>query len=347
MNELAKTKSKNNLPGKTSTKHLYAPKTAGRLMVSAREMPVVSPRETFAEIRHRLIVESERYVNLNYIYVTDREHHLIGVFSIKEFFHHLKKDGQRTAAAIMEKKLVSVRQNTHQERVALLALKHSIKAMPVTDQRGVLLGVVPFDVILEILDQEAVEDFLAMGGVYHRGEIDNLLRTPIKLSIKHRLPWLILGLLGGLFAAGIIGGFEELLAKHLILAAFIPLIVYMAGAVSAQTVTFIIRDLALNPAMKFIKYFTKQLTVVSVIGVIVAGLLWFITFVLYGNLALSFVLGSALFFAIVSSVFSGLVVPYLFSKFKSDPANASGPMATIIQDVLSIVIYFVVASLVL
>lgn len=314
-------------------------------MVEKKKVPAVPIRTTLVQVKELLIAKSRDYETINYIYVTDKENHLQGIFSIKEFLEH-QKDKEKVDD-IMKKEIVSVRAHTHQERAALLALQHNIKAVPVVDKENVFLGIIPFDVILKILDKEAVEDMLRLGGIYHKGSFDDLIRLPVLQSIKHRLPWLLIGLLGGLLAAGIIGGFEETLSQNLILAAFIPLIVYMADAVGTQMEAFIIRDLAVNPTLSFLKYFLKQISAVSLIGIVTSVFLSLISFALYGNALISIVLGISLFFAIISSVFSGLIIPYLFGKLKLDPANASGPIATIIQDVFSVLVYFVVASLIL
>ena len=188
---------------------------------------------------------------------------------------------------------------------------------------------------------------MRFGGIYYKGTFDNLTNLSILQSIKHRIPWLIIGLSGGLIAASIVKAFETTLSQNIILVAFIPLIVYMADAVGAQMQAFIIRDLAINRNLNFLKYITKQTGVVFIIGLIMSSALTGITYLIYGNGLISAVLGIALFIATISSMITGLVIPYLLSKIKFDPANASGPIATIIQDIISVLIYFLVATLLL
>jgi magnesium transporter len=231
--------------------------------------------------------------------------------------------------------------------VAYLALKHNIKSVPVVDKENVFLGIVPYDTILKTMHAEGIENVLRFGGVYNHGSFDDIFSLPILVSLKHRLPWLILGLLGGIATAAIVGSFEEVLSKNIILAAFIPLIVYMADAVGTQMEAFIIRDLAINPELKLLKYLLRQGLIVVLIGVLVSAIMYGISLFLYHDPNVSFVLVTALFCAIISSLVTGLVIPYAFEKFNLDPANASGPVATIIQDLLSIVIYFAIASLIL
>ena len=323
----------------------YPPETAGRLMLDRSSVPYVQKGTTLPRLRELLDAKSSTYETINYIYVVDAKSRLKGVISIKEFYEHQHE--HLRVDDIMAHDVLSIRAHTHQERAALLALKHNLKAVPVVDQNDTFLGVIPSDTILKVLDKETVEDILHFGGIYHKGSFDDLLTLSTFQSIKHRIPWLLIGLSGGVMAAGIINGFKETLSQNIILAAFIPLIVYMADAVGTQTEAFIIRDLAVNPGLNFTKYFFKQVSVVLLIGIISSIILSLFTYVIYGNGSVSIVLAIALFVAIVSSVLTGMLVPYIFVKIKLDPANAAGPIATIIQDVLSVLVYFIIASVML
>jgi len=181
---------------------------------------------------------------LNYIYIIDRERKLAGVLSLKDVF---QKSEESKIENLMAKDVIKARPHTDQERVAILALRHNLKSVPVVDKRDIFLGVVPSDVILEILHSENVEDILRFAGISKRGAtLNETLQAPVSVLTKIRLPWLIFGLFGGLFAAQIVTFFEGSLRIHFVLAAFIPLIVYMADAVSVQAQTLFIRSLALD-----------------------------------------------------------------------------------------------------
>lgn len=173
---------------------------------------------------------------------------------------------------------------------------------------------------------------------------DDAIHITIWKALKHRLPWLIIGLFGGVFSASIIEGFEKIIQENIVLAAFIPLIVYMADAVGTQMESFIIRDTALHPRMHFGKYLIKQLIIISIIGIILSLGLFLFALNQYESIQIATTLGLSLLFAIVSSVITGLLIPHLFEKLNIDPANVSGPLATIIQDLMSISIYFIIAS---
>jgi magnesium transporter len=168
--------------------------------------------------------------------------------------------------------------------------------------------------------------------------LDDVLKIPVGRAVMHRLPWLLIGLGGGVFAARIVEGFQATLSENLFLASFIPLIVYMSDAVGTQMEAFAIRDLAIKSHLHFIKYFIKQFLVVSVIGVILSTTLLLISLLTSQELQVGLVL------SIMSSLATGLLVPYIFARINFDPANASGPIATIIQDLLSVSVYFAIAN---
>ncbi len=238
--------------------------------------------------------------------------------------------------------------STDPEEIAYLAMKHGIKAVPLVDGDHKLIGVIPHDGITHIIHKELREDILRLAGVHHEsGSIDNVMEIPIITVIRHRLPWLIIGTLGGLLIAQIIGRFEGTLRDNIILAAFIPLIVYIADAVGTQLEAFVIRDFALFRKINFRRYFSRQLIVVLGLAVLLGVIIALTGWLLYQRGDVAIVLGLAVAGATLSSIFSGLLIPYLFRLLAVDPANASGPLGTIIQDSLSVVIYLMIASSIL
>jgi magnesium transporter len=318
----------------------YPSESAGRAMTA--HVPVAAPEATIADLEKMLLKRAKEFESIQYVYLKNRSGRLMGVISIKELFQQQKS---LPVAQFMATDLVTVRPHADQERVVHLALAHNLKAVPVVDKNGAFLGAVLSDTLLQTLYREVSEDMLRLAGI-KRSEamFDNVLKIPLTRSLEHRLPWLLLGLLGGLLAAVIISRFEHTLAQNLVLAAFIPLMVYMADAVGTQMEAFIIRDLAVNPGLNFLTYLLRHFLVTVLIGCITTALLVIISWFLYGNLKIGLVLGLSLFFAITSSVLTGLCVPYMFGRLRLDPANASGPVATIIQDLLSVTIFFLVAS---
>jgi magnesium transporter len=323
-------------------------RSAGREMI--HDVPVARAGQTVAQVKAMIQTHIRKFSTIIYVYVVDDENHLIGLLSIRELFE--QKPSAEIRSVCTRRNLVSVHPWHPRERIAYLALARNLKAVPVIDKAGELLGVVPPDALLRILHVEMHEDQLHMAGIHHRGVhheqmFDNILKISVWRSLLHRFPWLLLGLGGGLLAAGVIGFFEETLHKTLLLAAFIPLIVYMSDAVGTQMEAFIIRDLAMDRKLRFGAYFLRQFLIVAALGIAFGALLFVSAGLFYGDIRLAGVISFSLFAAIVSSVFTGLIVPYLFSRIRFDPANASGPTATIIQDLLSVIIYFSVATLLL
>lgn len=310
----------------------------------SRKVPVASESVSIGDVEKVLRKDASQFDSISYVYVVGKKNVLRGVISVREVFTARKRT---KVADLLKAELVSVRPYTDQERVAMLALSRGIKGVPVIDSSGVFLGAVTGDAILRILNEEAKEDILRFGGVLPHPGYDSVLHTPFVTSLVNRLPWLFFGLAGGIAAAGIVNMFESIIAQHIILAAFIPLIVYMSDAVGAQMQAFIIRDLAAVRKWKFITYFMRQARVVITSGMLLSLALFLVSMLLYRDLRVSVVLGTALFVAILSSLVTGLAVPYLFFKFRFDPANASGPVGTIIQDIVSVSLYLLVALVLL
>jgi len=326
----------------TSETH-WPRKTVGHHMT--KNVPTIHASATLGDVRKMLEKQVQEFETVNYMYVLDAKKRLTGILSIKDVFR--LQASLRVGNVCRTDHLITIHPSEHQERAAYISLKHNIKAVPVVDEHHVFLGVLSSDVILHILYHETHEDLLRLAGVLHnqaKNFFDNVLTLPFLTSIRHRIPWLFIGLMGGLVASVVIGEFEAILREHIILASFLPLIVYMSGAVSSQMVTFLVRDIAINQTIPIVRYFMKQFVVAFIIAGVFSILLFIGSSILHDNSHISATLSISLFIAMLSSVASGLVVPLTFHKLHVDPANASGPVATIIQDLLSIVIYFSIAT---
>lgn len=318
-------------------------KDAGRLMIT--NVPVIRPEATIAEAENLLLGKTGDFESINYIYVTDKDDKLLGIVSIKEIFRSPKN---AKVLELSQKNLVSARYHTHQERVALLAVKHNLKAIPVIDAQNRFLGVISSDTILNILHEEHIEDLMRLAGVHSFKDSErNIINAPTMLYVKKRLPWLILGLLGGMIAAGVVSFFENAIRTELLLAAFIPLIVYMADAVGTQTEMIYIRSLALEHELDMKKYFTREVKAGLIIGLILGLLVSLLAYFWNGSFVIGLILGISIFVTNMVAVLTAMFLPWVFSKFKLDPAFGSGPFATVVQDILSLVVYFVVAQILL
>ncbi len=166
-------------------------------------------------------------------------------------------------------------------------------------------------------------------------------------EVKTRVTWLLIGLALSLGIAEIIKGFEATLQQNLVLASFIPLVVYISDAVGTQMEAIIIRSLHTKGKFNFAKFFWQQAIIVSMVAIIIGIVAAGMVAILNDSTVLGVVVGVALFFGTLSSLITGSVLPYVFWRMHSDPAEASGPVATVIQDFISVVIFFVIAQLLL
>ena len=172
----------------------YPHKTAGSLMSSTNEVPVVKLGSSLQEVEKLLEANAKKYVSIDYIYVVDNQQKLKGIFSIKECFSHKKES---LVDDIMQKHIIAAKPHTHQENVGLQALTHGLKQVPVVEESGVFLGVIQYDVIMKVLDREAVENALRASGISGKDAYDNLSNMTLGVA-EISLPWLLIGLIGGL-----------------------------------------------------------------------------------------------------------------------------------------------------
>lgn len=304
-------------------------------------VPIALFHQNVEDVKKMFHEHIGEYQETDYIYLLNDQHHLVGVVSLRELF--LAPSGVKVGE-LSRRNIVTVRPEVDQETAAYLAFRNDLKAVPVVDRHHLFLGSIPPRAIHRILARELHEDLLRMVGIHPDAARESVLTIPILRSFIHRTPWLLIGMVGGLLSARIIGVFETTLSEHLVLASFIPLIVYMSDAVGTQMEAFIIRDLAVVEHLPFPRYLLRQFLVVTLLASCISGVIYFLFIVFSDDILVAAILAISLFVAILSSVFTGLLIPYAFSRLNLDPADASGPVATILQDVISVSIYFAVAS---
>jgi magnesium transporter len=316
---------------------------AQEYVVSA--VPTAKPDETIGHAETRLISESKSLETINYVYVVEDDGALVGVFSIKELFRQPKTAHARD---IMHREPLTVYPKTHQARVAQIAIKHGIKAVPVVDKRHHLMGVVPSDAIFKILQQEHTTNFLRMAGV-HVPRIDgaDLSRMPIFSLFRRRFPWLVVGLLGGMGAAFVVEYFERASVSEVLIVAFIPAVVYIADAVGSQTQTIFIRALALEEKLDVRLYAWREARVGMLLALSLGLIAGSLVFLRWQTGAVGLVIATSFFVTILIAMTIAILLPLLFRKLKWDPAVASGPFATVIRDITTLVIYFTIAEKIL
>lgn len=308
------------------------------------KVPIFLSTIKVREVIEHITDKRHDFESVNYIYLVDNKK-LVGVCSVKEL---LKTTGDTTVSSIAQRKIITTHPHATLERAAILAIQHNIKAVPVVDREGVFLGVVGTDTILQTLHHEHTEDLLRIGGVeiLEQKHILEMVSDKARKLIRIRLPWLVLGLFGGFITTFVVSSFEETIARTVALTFFMPLVVYMSAAVGAQTQTLFIRASAIKK-MELSSYIVKEFFVdvilAIVLGVVLTGFAYFFT----GQSMIALTVGLAL---IVSIILAGLVaifIPWLLMHFKKDPAIGAGPFGTVIQDILSLMVYFLVAAVLL
>ncbi len=274
-----------------------------------------------------------------YIYVVDAEGKLQGILSLRQL---LMNAASKSLSSIMERDVVAVSPGTDQEEVAHIVSRYNIMAVPVVDHDGTMLGIVTVDDILDVVREEATEDFLQMVGA---GKDREILLKPVLQNALARLPWLLASWVGGVLAMSVIVSFQDELSRMIVLAGFIPVIIGMGGNIGTQSSTITIRGLATGRVnvTRVWSFISKQLRVGLILGVFFGLLLGLLAWLFYGTLGLGIVVALAICASMLISTSLGTVVPIILRRLDVDPAVATGPFVTTTTDVLGVLIYLLLA----
>jgi magnesium transporter len=305
-----------------------------------RDVPVFPRQVTAQEMRQALT--ARRFELVSHAAVCD-DGRLVGILRIEDL---LPASEGATAESIMDMEPPAVGPGLDQERVAWQAVKHGESALAVQDSSGRFVGFIPPQRLLEVLLWEHDEDISRLGGVLHRQTVARAAQEETTLRrLWHRLPWLFVGLAGALVAARIVERFENHLEHSLLLTMFLPGVIYLADAVGTQTETLVVRGLALG--LDFPRMLRKEILTGLGIGLVLAAVFFFGAWTMWSDARTIGVVALALFAAAAVASAVAMVLPWALDRFDVDPAFGSGPLATVIQDLLSIVIYFAVAGAIL
>lgn len=302
----------------------------------------VKKNQNVAEINDLLKKKSNLYEVMDYIYVTEGDRKLIGVFSIKDVFRF---NAKTPVEAFMQKKVITASAKTETERVAHIALRHGIKAIPIIENERII-GVVSSKNLIRILNQSSTKDSFHFAGIHKSHlEYESTMHVPIMESVVHRVPWLISGLIGMLAVAAFIGIFEHTLEETLILAFFIPVIVYVCGALCTQIETLLVRDLAvMGKDLKIKSYILKQGIISLVIALMISALLFLTIASFWQDRGIASIISLAAFLSLTLTTITSFTVILTIKKLGADPALGGGPFGTVISDSLSIIVYLLVAN---
>lgn len=307
--------------------------TAARHLVE--RVVLAHANDTVQQVLARL--PGQTFDVLDAVYVVDEEQHLLGLIRLREL---LPLPGDLRLCDVIHAHPPTTHLDEDQERLALLAIKHELAAVPVVDSEDRLLGVVPAQALLRILRREHMEDVHRLAGIHARqAQVQESFDASPVHRLRDRFPWLLVGLVGCMLATLVMAAFEELLQARIVVAFFVPAIVYLADAIGTQTEAISVRLLALND-VPLRRLLIGECSAGLLIGFCLAILVFPIILAGFGDLFLATAVSMSLLFASTVAAGVGLTLPWLLSRARLDPALGSGPLATVIQDVLSILIYF-------
>ena len=318
----------------------YDEDTAGGLM--AKELVRVKETWTVAGCVREMRRQAENVTRVHSIYVTDKHGKLKGRLSLKDLLTAKEK---AHISEIYIPKVDYVNVHTPADEVARIMQKYDLEAIPVVDEQGILVGRVTIDDIVDYIKEEAEKDYQLAAGISQDVEADDGLFK----QTKARLPWLLIGMLGGLGAATIISNFEVILNTYPKLLIFVPLIQATAGNVGVQSSAIIVQGLA-NDSIRghLFARILRETSVALVNGISIAFIVLLIShFVFFTSYLESLSIGIAIITVIILAAIVGNLIPLFLHKRGIDPAVATGPFITTSNDVFGIFTYFLIAKMIL
>jgi magnesium transporter len=280
------------------------------------------------------------YDTASVIFVVEPSGKLVGLVPLAELLAAPISAPMRT---IMRAAPEAADPRLDQEHVAALALKQGIDAVPVVDGDGMLLGAVPAQALIAILRREHIEDLQVMAGILRQSTLAvSALEEHAVDRLRRRLPWLVIGLSASTLATFVMARFEHVLQSNLAVAFFVPALVYMADAIGTQAESVAVRGLSLarRPLHQIV---AREAALGALMGAALGALMMLIVYVGFGDAGLAAVVAVSLFAASLTASLLGLMLPWALGRMGFDPALGSGPVGTILQDVLTLLIYFFIA----
>ncbi|MCS6779818.1 MAG: magnesium transporter [Geminicoccaceae bacterium] len=298
-------------------------------------VPIGREEEPVAEIVARL--STEHHASLDPVWVVDAAGRLMGVVPTSEL---LAAARDLPVASLMRPPPPTVDAETDQERVAIVAHQHRLAAVPVVDEERRFLGVVPPTALIDVLLREHDEDLRRFTGIMgSANHATQALAMPPLRRVLNRLPWLLVGLAGSILAAGVMAGFEARLEADVAIAFFVPSIIYLADAIGTQSEAVAVRGLSLEKA-PLGRILWGELATGAMLGSLLGLAVVPAALFLGASPGLALAVAGSLFAAGATASGIGLLFPWILSRVGLDPAYGSGPVATIAQDLLTLLVYF-------
>ncbi len=311
----------------------YDENVAGGLM--AKELIKARDNWTVVQCIDEIRKQAENETKFYAVWVVDENDKLLGRVALQQL---ILKDSKTLVKDIIEDDVISVETYLEDREVAEIMRKYDLESVPVVNVQGQLVGRITIDDVVDVISEQAEEERQLMSGITEDVEEDDSLWR----NVRARLPWLLIGIFGGMLSARFMGFFEQELAKVTAIAFFVPLIQATGGNVGIQSSGLVVQSLV-NPSYvdeglwkRLMKVFSVALLNGLLLSLIVLGA----TFLFFNNNRLSFIVSFALFCVILFSSFVGTITPLLINKLGFNPALASGPFITTTSDLLGLTIYF-------
>ncbi len=318
----------------------YDEDTAGGIM--GKELVKVRRSWSIARGIREMRKQAENIDQVYTIYVTDDNDRLVGSLSLKRLLFSSSSIKTLISDIYNQESMRYVTPDETAENCANIMEKYDLIALPVVDENEKLLGRITIDDVVDVIKEEAERDYQLASGISESVESDDT----IWLLTRARLPWLLIGLMGGVLVAQVIGIFEEQLAQVATLMVFVPLIAAMAGNVGVQSSAIVVQGLANNSlsTKAIFPKLVKELAVALVNGSICGAAILVYSILFMDSLALSYTVGISLFTVIIIAALFGTIVPLMLDRVKIDPALATGPFITTMNDIIGLSVYFIYAK---
>ncbi|MGM7700932.1 magnesium transporter [Pseudalkalibacillus sp. Hm43] len=315
----------------------YEEKTAGSIMTT--EFVSIRAHQTVIEAMQILRKEAPDAETIYYVFVVDEHKKLAGVISLRDL---IIAEETTLVSDVMNDRVVSISVGEDQEEAARMMKDYDFLALPVVDFQNHLLGIITVDDIVDVIDEEASEDYSKLAAV---SDMDSADRNPLQAA-KRRLPWLVILLFLGTITASLIGQFEDTLNQVAILAVFIPLIAGMAGNTGTQALAVAVRGIATGDTDKenLRSLILREAGTGLITGTTCGIVITIIVYLWQSSIYLGLLVGVSILFTLVVATLAGALIPLFMHKLKIDPAVASGPFITTINDIISVLIYFGMAT---
>lgn len=319
---------------------IHPDKTAGGLMTSAEV--VLHKDISVAEALEHLRTVAPDTESIYYLFVVDDQVRLVGVVSLRQL---VIATPSTRIGDIMDTDAISVQVDTDQEEAARLMARYDLLALPVVDEEGHLLGVITHDDLVDVLEDEATEDIFRLGGVPEEQPPD----VSFFSALRTRLPWLVLNLGTAMASATVLSLFEGTIAQIAVITAFFPIVAGVSGSAGTQTLTVIVRGLALGEleTRDAVRALIREVTIGLSNGLAVGILVAIIALIWKGTPMLGFVVGIATLLNMITAGFAGVIVPMAMQSLKIDPALASPVLVTTLTDTLGYLVYLSIATILL